>query len=450
MKRISQFSPASFLFQGARSHTGIGANTATSTLTSTSSTSTSPSLGTDRATLGGGGGLSLSDQMRNLKAKVGKATGSWMEQAKQDLGMTSPESKAFKAERQERGWDVKGPGNRDDFTPEKMDGKPVAFRVKDEASGEMVEKKGFLRQSGEQGSGKFQLDGQKGEFDSKHIHDFAVNNDPNITKRGQQFRDKFEGENWTAKNHQNRNDFAPEDLHGREVAFLAKNPETGKLVEKRGFLEADPDPARSAMFKLKGQEGSFNNNEIREMAVNDSFAKGMKKEGWTVKDGVNRNDFSPDNLNGREVAFRVKDEKTGEMVERRGVMKASNEEGSAMFTLKGQNGEFNNNQIKDMAVNNKFGQEYRDRGWTVKDQSNADMFHARNLDGQHVAFRHPHPETGEMMHHAGKAEAVVSMLGIGLSMFSIIGMSGMFNSSVIPEMAYSPFGVEATNFNGLM
>jgi hypothetical protein len=439
MKSISQFSPASFLFQGARNNATLSRTTNTSASTATQTAHTVSSSGGDRATLSGGGELSLGDQMRNLKAKVGKASGSWLQQTRQDLGLASRESKEFKARNQERGWDVKGPENRSEFTPEKLDGKPVAFRVKDEATGEMVEKKGFLRKSGEEGSSSFRLDGQKGEFDAKHLHDFSVNSDPAVTPQGQKFRDKFENQGWTAKNHQNGFDFSPNGLRGREVAFQTKDPKTGEMVEKRGVLEPNPDPKQSAIFKLKGQDGEFNNNYIKEMAVNDSFDKNMKKEGWTLKGEHNLNDFAPDLLNGREVAFRTKDPETGEMVERRGVMEANKDpNSSAMFKLKGQEGEFNNNYIKEIAVNDKFGQEYRERGWTVKDPSNAEMFHPRQMDGQHVAFRHPDPETGQMMEHAGKVQVISSLAMLGLSLFSMVGMVGMYNSAIMPEMAINP------------
>lgn len=437
MKSISQFSPASFLFQGARNNPGV--NRAT-TATATTKTSSGGNFGTDRATLGGGN-VSLGDQMRSLKAKVGKASGSWLQQTRQDLGLSSKESKAFQAKREERGWDVKGPDNRGEFTPDKLDGKPVAFRVKDEATGQMVEKQGFLKRSGEEGSSTFKLDGQKGEFDSKHLHDFAVNNDPKATPASQKFNDKFQGQGWTAKHHRNANDFSPDSNNGREVAFQVKDPKTGETVEHRGIVLSNPDPSKSALFKLEGQEGEFNNNYIQNMAVNDSFDKNMGKEGWTLKKD-HRNDFAPDLLKGREVAFRTKDPKTGELVERGGVVEPDPDpKRSAVFKLRGQEGEFNNNYIKEMAVNDKFGQDYRERGWTVKDPSNAEMFHPENLHGQQVAFRHPDPHTGEMMEQMGKAQAVAGMMNMGLMLFSLVGMAGMYNSMSLPEMAINPYAV---------
>jgi hypothetical protein len=440
MKSVSQFSPASFLFQGVRPNiTNRPAPTTTSTTSTTSTTTPTSSFGTDRATLGGGGGLSLGDRMKNLTTKVGKASGSWLQETRQDLGLTSKESKAFKGKHEGRGWDVKGSDNRADFTPQKMNGKPVSFRVKDEATGQMVEKKGFLKPSGEEGSSSFKLDGQKGEFDSKHIHDMAVNNDPNITKGSQGFRDKFEGQNWTSKNHRNPNDFFPQDMNGREVAFLQKDEKTGKMVEHRGIMKSDSDPNKSAMFKLEGQKGEFNNNYIKEMAVNDSFDKGMKKEGWTLQDGQNKADFSTGALHGREVAFKVRDAGTGKMVERRGVVDANSDDGSGKFKLKGQDGQFNRGDIKEMARNDKFAQQYGEQGWTVKDQHNADQFQAHNLqEGQNVAFRHPDPHTGDMMEKMGKIEAFSMVASMGLTMFSMVGMSGMYSSMMMPEMAMMP------------
>lgn len=438
MKSVSQFSPASFLFQGVRPGATGQTRTTTGATGAGAPTSAPP---TDRATLGSNNGVSLADQMKSLTTRVGKASSSWLQQTRQDLGLGSKESKAFAGGYKERGWDVKGPDNRGDFTPQNLDGRPVAFRVKDEATGQMVEKRGFLRKSEEQGSDMFRLDGQKGEFDSKHIHDFAVNNDPKITPEGQKFRDKFEGENWTAKNHKNGFDFSPDRMNGREVAFMQKDPKTGKMVEHRGVLKADPDPKNSAMFQLEGQKGEFNNNYIKEMAVNDSFSKNMAKDGWTLKGPGSANQFAPEVMNGREVAFQVKDEKTGRLVQRRGVVEANPDPNqSAMFKLKGQEGEFNNNYIKEMALNNKFGQEYRDKGWTVKDEHNADQFHARNLHGQTVAFRHP-DEHGQMMETMGKVQMFTAVAGLGMSLFSIVGMSGMYNSMMLPEMAMMPMGM---------
>lgn len=448
MSAVSQFSPASFLFQGVKPKITHNKPKTTGTTSTTSTKTSKPGFGVDRSTISGGGGeLSLGQQMKNLTSKVGKASSSWLQQTRQDLGLASKESKAFKGKHEGRGWDVKGPGNRDEFTPQKMDGKPVAFRVKDEETGKMVEKKGFLKPSGENGE-SFKLDGQKGEFDPKHIHDLAVNNDPKVNKESQGFRDKFEGKDWTAKHHRNGFDFSPADMNGKEVAFMKKDEKTGEMVEHRGIMKADPDPRKTALFKLEGQEGSFNNNDIREMAVNDSFSKGMKKEGWTVKGGGNEGDFSTQALNGREVSFKTRDE-NGKLVERRGVLDAGSDPESGKFKLKGKEGEFNTSDIKEMARNDKFAQEYQDKGWTVKDESNAHLFEPENLVGQNVAFRHPDPH-GEMMTKMAKVQSFTMIASMGLSMLSMVGMSGMYSPMMMPEMAIMPMDMGMGMGAGLM
>ena len=168
------------------------------------------------------------------------------------------------------------------------------------------------------------------------------------------FNDSYAKEGWDVKAKGNPNDFTPRDLDGKEVAFKAKDPKTGQMVEHRGVLKANSDQLRkSALFELEGQKGEFNNNYIDEMAVNKTFDKTFQSEGWDVKAKGNPNDFTPKDLDGKEVAFRQPDPQTGQMVEHRGVLKANSDQHrkSALFELEGQKGEFNNNYIKEMAVN---------------------------------------------------------------------------------------------------
>ena len=133
------------------------------------------------------------------------------------------------------------------------------------------------------------------------------------------------------------------------------------MIEHRGILKHNSDVYGDALFELEGQEGEFNNNYIKEMAVKDSalserfptydFGAEYRSIGWVPKNEDNTNHFTPDNLNGKEVAFRSKDPESGKLVEHHGVLK--HEPGSywsALFELEGQEGEFNNNYIKEMAV----------------------------------------------------------------------------------------------------
>ena len=278
----------------------------------------------------------------------------------------------------------------------------------------------------------FHHQGTKGEFNTNTLSDIAINGRPKESPEGKKFDEKFLADGWDIKHSLNSNDFQPSNNFGREVAFRVKDEKTGKMVEKRGLMEAPDDHQKTACFRLKGQEGEFNNNHIKDMAVNRTFDK--KYEGWDFREGRGDYKLLPKQMEGKEVAFRVLDEKTGKMVEKRGMLRNKGQAfNNASFGLEGQSGEFNSNDIHEMAVNNKFGKTQEAKGWTVKGEDNHHDFAPAKLKGKEVAFRTLDQESGK----------VVDKRGVVLppdnseetAMFKLAGQKGEFNNNDIKEMA---------------
>ena len=82
-----------------------------------------------------------------------------------------------------------------------------------------------------------------------------------------------------------------------------------------------------------------------------NFANKWLKAGWEVRDFDNSWDQRPCNLHGVEVVFQVRDKTSGETTEKQGLLIADDVSSSAIFRLQGQEGEYNNNFIRDLAVN---------------------------------------------------------------------------------------------------
>ncbi len=82
----------------------------------------------------------------------------------------------------------------------------------------------------------------------------------------------------------------------------------------------------------------------------NEFGADLREQGWQIKSD-DRNATMVGDIHGREVMFEVTDPRTGQVSTRRGIVDAQDLEGnSSMFHLRGQEGEFNNNFIDNMAV----------------------------------------------------------------------------------------------------
>jgi hypothetical protein len=166
-------------------------------------------------------------------------------------------------------------------------------------------------------------------------------------KASNAFNAAFDEKGWMTK--KSGAHFAPTQMDGKMVHFRTEG-ENGEMREVSGIMRASRDPKSTAIFTIDGHKGEFNNNYIDDMAVSPapSFQEWYKEAGWQTKG--DRFHPSPRELNGRFVAVSTTDDK-GVLRERTGVLRASNDPGStAIFTLDGHQGEFNNNDIRDLAV----------------------------------------------------------------------------------------------------
>ncbi len=155
-------------------------------------------------------------------------------------------------------------------------------------------------------------------------------------------------------------------LEGREVAFVARD-EDGKQVQKRGVVAARPPSEHSsALFQLEGQEGKFNTNHLEALALKPNepepyaaagktFRTRFEEAGWELREPTSPGGFpgdwkfTPQKLDGREVGFLTMDS-SGRRTEHRGVLRAGEHWNSTLFTLEGQEGQFNTNYLIDMAA----------------------------------------------------------------------------------------------------
>lgn len=172
----------------------------------------------------------------------------------QALQQRAEGSHIFQRTHQQQGWVT----NQDDLnlSPDMMNGSQVAFRVADD-KGQVQEFSGVLRKDrGSVGSALFKLDGVEGEFNTNSLLDLAM-------KPGSSYRERFGQEGWQVKDE--RFSPSPHDMQGQFVSFTVLGKD-GKLEEHQGVVRGDGD-AGSAMFRLEGQAGEFNNNFVKDLAV---------------------------------------------------------------------------------------------------------------------------------------------------------------------------------------
>lgn len=101
---------------------------------------------------------------------------------------------------------------------------------------------------------------------------------------------------------------------------------------------------------IRGVRESFGGGGGGGSRTVNEFGAELREQGWQIK-ADDRNAAMVGDIHGREVMFEVTDPNTGQVSTRRGVVDAQDLEGnSSMFSLRGQEGEFNNNFIDNMAV----------------------------------------------------------------------------------------------------
>lgn len=182
------------------------------------------------------------------------------------------------------------------------------------------------------------------------------------------FEREFDEAGWQVRQHTSEPKFWARELEGREVAFYSRDEE-GKQVAHKGVVEKRPDgdPLMSMRFQMEGSDQIFNANDLDALAlkphepetaaVGRTFFQRYNDGGWTIRekhiDGTFTDDpkFIPENMAGRDVAFISYDEEN-RLVEHRGVLEPVGKKGSrsTLFTLQGQDGQFNSNFTYDFAV----------------------------------------------------------------------------------------------------
>lgn len=184
------------------------------------------------------------------------------------------------------------------------------------------------------------------------------------------FNSDFKEAGWTV--HSPKDTIWVENYEGREVAFYTRDDQ-GKQVAHRGVIAERPkgEPLMSSRFQLEGGDRVFNANHFESFAVKPEkpeqpnvsgrdFKARYQEAGWDVrgKGGGSGSKydpkFGPYRLGGRDVAF-VTYANDGKMYEYSGVLNpVPNPSGnSTLFTLEGQEGQFNSNLVSDFAVRRK-------------------------------------------------------------------------------------------------
>lgn len=185
--------------------------------------------------------------------------------------------------------------------------------------------------------------------------------------RADTFNREFKEAGWQVRKDSSDHNFWIHKLEGREVAFYSRD-EKGKMAAQRGVIARRDNPGMSARFQLEGGDETFNANQLDTMALKPlepepepdagkTFRDRYGEAGWKVRDTNAHGepllswDFAPGKLNGLDVAFTTRDDK-GQLLEHRGVLKQRADRGflSTLFSLEGQEGEFNSNFTKDFAV----------------------------------------------------------------------------------------------------
>lgn len=129
-----------------------------------------------------------------------------------------------------------------------------------------------------------------------------------------------------------------------------------RAYEQRATTQPSPSqeekPASSKSTEDKLELSDLHPDAVANDFCKDKhFADKWNKAGWEVRDYDNYQEQRPSCLHGREVAFQVQDEVSGQKTEKTGLLIADDRRDSAIFRLHEQEGEYNNNYIRDLAVN---------------------------------------------------------------------------------------------------
>jgi hypothetical protein len=177
-----------------------------------------------------------------------------------------------------------------------------------------------------------------------------------------------------------------------------------------------------------------------EQFLRDQFGSGAKgpEAGW---DAICQNDVC--DQEGREVAFTIEG-RDGSLSRHRGHFRGAEEAWkSAEFTLMGQKGTYNANDVKNMvaAPTETFAERYQEAGWEAISRNDV----CDNDWGREVAFTIKQRD-GSLSEHRGHFQP--SQEAWNSAEFTLMGQKGTYNANCVQEMVSPPFETFHQRYEG--